>query len=628
MNLLLIPLGLLALGVPHVVAAGFYDCVPTSGLAYAGEIAFSLILLTWITRRGIDTRRASHWMVASLTCSVATVLFGAVCSFAASDALGAGAVLLEQLLHAAAVSTWLIALLAGRDKAASDPVPWAAYALAGIGGALWYLVQAAVMKACGTRVQYLDVILVANTLLCALPCAVSLVLGKLNQKQCVALVALPLVGALVGNRAWALLELVGLPSYSLRSLGAAMLVAPVLMCGVLVILWMAGLMDVGTEPSVLPDEAAKDTTPAAPPSVSLPLNNIPGYQQLSERERQVLLYALDGATAQETADQTGIAAATVRTYRARALAKLGVADVAELLTAVRLSIQDPVTLLSEPEEDASPATRTLIERLTPLSGVGCLTACVLLLAVCLRLPPSEAIQELAGCGVFAACAVLGYALSERSQSDPDESGTIVLQEVIALLIGCAVALVVVALAKGPQAWLLRRIIIGAPVLAVAFWVGFRVCALQRHMVWHALGYCGVAGMAFIPASRLALEFLQSVWPLALAAICAITTLPLLRQVINDELAYVASAALSGDERTLAYLKGRGLTDLQSQVVLLTAQNYPMGGIASTLHVSTSTVAQYRSKAYKALDVDGKLELMELLYREAGLEPKIGRDIDA
>ena len=447
MNLLLIPLGLLALGVPHVVAAEFYGCVSTSGLAYAGEIAFTLIVLTWVSRRGANKQHTDQWMVASFACSVVTILFEAVCSFSAADALSAGLALLELLLHAAAVSTWLIALLAERENTeASESVPWTAYALAAIGGALWYLVQAAVMEVCGKRVQYLDVMLVANTLLCALPCIAALVVGGLNRKQCITLAALPLAGALVGNRTWALLETVGLPPYSLRSLGVAMLVAPVLMCGSLVILWMAGLMEKKKEPPTLPDEAAEDAAPAAPASAALPLRNIPGYQLLSERERQMLLFALDGVTAQETAEQTGIAAATVRTYRTRALSKLGVADVAELLTAVRLSIQDPVTLLSEPEDDASPATRTVIERLTPLAGVGCLMAWVLLLAVCLRLPQTRLAQDLAGCGVFAACAALGYVLSQKAQANPDEIGTFPLQEAIALLIGCAVALVVVALA--------------------------------------------------------------------------------------------------------------------------------------------------------------------------------------
>ena len=54
------------------------------------------------------------------------------------------------------------------------------------------------------------------------------------------------------------------------------------------------------------------------------------------------------------------------------------------------------------------------------------------------------------------------------------------------------------------------------------------------------------------------------------------------------------------------------------MALLTARDYPLGGIAATLGLADSTVNNYRTRTYAELGVKGKTELIELLEKEAGL----------
>ena len=68
---------------------------------------------------------------------------------------------------------------------------------------------------------------------------------------------------------------------------------------------------------------------------------------------------------------------------------------------------------------------------------------------------------------------------------------------------------------------------------------------------------------------------------------------LIRRASHDELAAIASTELERDARILAYLNGRGLKELVAQMALLTARDYPLGGIAATLGLSESTVTHYR-----------------------------------
>lgn len=80
----------------------------------------------------------------------------------------------------------------------------------------------------------------------------------------------------------------------------------------------------------------------------------------------------------------------------------------------------------------------------------------------------------------------------------------------------------------------------------------------------------------------------------------------------------AAVGIEGAGRTLAYLKGRGLNDLQAQVAYQTALGITPTRIANALNISVLTVSSYKSLSYKALQVHGIAKLRQLLREEAGL----------
>lgn len=83
-------------------------------------------------------------------------------------------------------------------------------------------------------------------------------------------------------------------------------------------------------------------------------------------------------------------------------------------------------------------------------------------------------------------------------------------------------------------------------------------------------------------------------------------------------AALSDAMLACDERPRLYLLGRGLTQLEASVSVLTAEGVPAPGIASHLHVALPTVYSYRVRGLGKLGLHGRGQLLELLRREAGM----------
>ena len=196
---------------------------------------------------------------------------------------------------------------------------------------------------------------------------------------------------------------------------------------------------------------------------------------------------------------------------------------------------------------------------------------------------------------------------------------------MAVCIGAAVALALAALVFGPEAYFVRRVILTSITLVVAVWLVLRerpVWGGAPHLAFAA--FC-IVGVALVPCGVRAQALVHSTLPFFCVAACLVIATFALKDLVSDAEVLVATATLAGDERVLAYLQGRGISDVMARVALLTARDFPQGGIAPTLHVSTSTVAKYRTRAYKALGVSGKEELKQLLEREAGLTPAGGED---
>ena len=221
--------------------------------------------------------------------------------------------------------------------------------------------------------------------------------------------------------------------------------------------------------------------------------------------------------------------------------------------------------------------------------------------------------------------LLKLRVSVENPSAPDKAGTFRFEEnvpfwvpVFALLVGASVAFAFCAAVFGPTAYLIRRVVIGVALVAAAYSLVRRAGSLAPSAPLLTCVFAVLTSICLIPQGIRAQLLIHGVAVLPLAAAMLVVSWLLVRRAISDELAAVASATLTGDDRVLAYLTGRGLKELVAQVALLTARDYPLGGIAATLGLSESTVTHYRKRAYDELEVKDKAGLIELLEREAGL----------
>ena len=210
----------------------------------------------------------------------------------------------------------------------------------------------------------------------------------------------------------------------------------------------------------------------------------------------------------------------------------------------------------------------------------------------------------------------------QSFSVPQEStaGTYLMSQLFATgtLVGLTLGLLATALLFGAQVPLALRIVLTALPGAAAVWNLLRAQRLDAGVLSVTVA-AGVLVVVCLVPQGIRAQLLLHGWgayPVALGMV--VVAFVLVNRAVSDRLVAVASVALAGDERILAYLEGRGLKDYVAQVALLTARGYPQGGIAKTLSLSRSTVTHYRHRAYETLGVANKAELIRLLEDEAGL----------
>ena len=180
------------------------------------------------------------------------------------------------------------------------------------------------------------------------------------------------------------------------------------------------------------------------------------------------------------------------------------------------------------------------------------------------------------------------------------------------LIGAACALIVTGCVYGPGIYLVRRIVVACVVAYAAL-----LALGTEDMPW-ALPWLGLVGLALaVPGPHVSVVVSSAGWATGTA-----TFLVLCAYLIRDgarerRLADLANASLAADERTLSYLRGRGLGELEAQIALLTAQGFDRASIAQVLSVSPSTVAAYRSKGYSTLGVSDRKALARILSEQTG-----------
>ena len=625
MTLFWIAIGTLALAAPHIATVGTDGAMAWAGLPFPAECAGVALAIVCVYLADIPKRLRGILGPAALVSVCAMLILEAVASLLGEGSLGGlawGAV--DEALHFLSAAFWLLLARDRLQDAAmrqdatrrQDPLLRAfEHILLFVSGATWYLTTAAIRYALPARGPAHEMLLWACAILWAALVAVLLATSPCTAKAYAARAAAPALGILLANRAWALALAAGAARPAAGNFAGALLAAPVLAFAALVVAWInekpeeAEEQTVGETSAQKTESALQTTSPAA----RLPLHLIPGYQTLSNREREVLLKTLDGATSQEIAADLGISGTTVRTYRARAYEKMNVVGMPELLAAVRVSVEQPFPMPELPDPELSPAVLTPPERITPKLASALAAFVVVFAVLMLRKVPSLAAQELVMCATCAAFSAVALIRLHRADDTCSPKATIA-----AALLGMAAAIAVSALLLGPGAYLARRAILSMATLTAIFWLTYRLWPLEGSSPFVALAAFSLVGFACSPAGVRAQALVHSTVPFIVVAALALVAALILKGMVNDVEVLIAAIALKGDERVLAYLQGRGINDVMAQVALLTARGFPLKGIADTVHISPSTVGKYRERLHKALGVKNKEGLTSLLEREAGL----------
>ena len=85
----------------------------------------------------------------------------------------------------------------------------------------------------------------------------------------------------------------------------------------------------------------------------------------------------------------------------------------------------------------------------------------------------------------------------------------------------------------------------------------------------------------------------------------------------DRVNAASEAPVGASTYTEAFLRSKGVGDLETEVLTLSAQGYTRPQICDLLHIATGTVNSCRASAYKKLGIHSKGELLELLEETAG-----------
>ena len=331
------------------------------------------------------------------------------------------------------------------------------------------------------------------------------------------------------------------------------------------------------------------------------LERLEGYDALSGREREVISLDLSGAPSDAIVERLSVSRSTLGTYRSRAYHKLGISDRQELLD----------LLLRNAEVDADePSRRNVLS--SPLA-VGLCVLVVPTLAVCMALAFGRLLPAGALTFVSAIIFSLGLVASIANLfSGPGESRELTFAQFPSLLASAAIAGGLLILCTSCS--LVGRVICGVSVF-LSWYVLEREQGLEN--VWTPL--CIASGsvyglvVAAITASVDPGETVLVSW----VSILTIASLLTLWAVRGQERAILADYSLHGRERARAYLMGRGLSELETDVAVLTALGFSPRSIAASLCISPHTVSKYRGRSYGKLGVLGRDGLRDLLRKEAG-----------
>ena len=378
-------------------------------------------------------------------------------------------------------------------------------------------------------------------------------------------------------------------------------------------------------------------------------------RELSDRELSVLSATAQGKTGKQIAQELKVSIATVGSYRTRGYEKLGVkkkADFVRLLAlnakAVDSSSHQSSREVSQTEHQSShslsqPLIRTaaaccllvycaygpidysyqlatddwtlgrwwpiieslLVSTLVLLSSVPAIYS---MFAHKSNIAPSSPISLEPGRTSFTlfllGLLATGNLISEMSNTLTPESGAFCLMGLTAVFadIGLAVR-------TGKKQTNIREL----PHIIVS---GFKVAASTLPEVF---GLLALAALFWSDAISYWLSFFPSSWQLLSTLYMLLVAALLLKVAISFQEATRESLSLpaSSANQIINYLKGRGLNDLQTSIIILSLQGKSTDAICKELSIAPGTVGSYRSRAYNTLGVCNFEELRELLIRDTG-----------
>ena len=346
------------------------------------------------------------------------------------------------------------------------------------------------------------------------------------------------------------------------------------------------------------------------------LDAIPGAEGLSSREAQVAAAELAGASDADIADELGVKPQTVSTYRSRMYQKLGVSSRAELLAAARPCAGMPgqAMQVAGPRASAMPLSWSAVAF---RAGLG--AAALLLLAALLRLAVPLPAQRLALLAVSVLLILKGASGLVRAQGQEGlgrgrGSCPGFEPQFVAGCVCACVGAVVSPQLPTLSGW--RALAAPAATFLSLVWVfGAARDGSARALTAMA---CGVAGLLTVQAGPYGLQTAEP-WPqlaLPLVGLLAVATLGIDRRLAEKEL---SDAVLVGETRCKSYLRGRGLSELEAGVLILSAKKMGRAAIAESLAISVATVSAYRARGARKLGAESLDEAFRLMREEGGLD---------
>lgn len=350
-------------------------------------------------------------------------------------------------------------------------------------------------------------------------------------------------------------------------------------------------------------------------SSSEPLAPTHNLESLSERQRQVLTMASDGLSDTEIAQSLGLTPGTVSNHKRRGLERLGLSGVADLCENTHAQDAQAVAEV--------PSRRPIVKAIL---GIG--TIVLICIAPFVPLAPDIAYCLAIVLGLLTSLASM--VLSQSHSRGPTNHQSKEVQELqssicaLSFVLGIGIALcwsfpnTVTAIAACASVFLIVGGAFSGRIATKKTLKGyngnFRI-ADNEALAFLAVGLILAAhasqllGMLPAAASRCHLVAQPCI---AIAAVRLTGVLIRLgRTNATDKTAGSASATKE------AFLRSKGVGDLEAKVLMLSTQGYTRPQICDLLHIAAGTVNSSRASAYKKLGIHSKNELLRLLEETAG-----------